>query len=55
MTIIYQVQTGVNIEIVPPTTHTLFIQHGHHPYADIRLRNMDPFTRTWKIDPIDTT
>ena len=35
--IIYQVQTGANIEIVPSTKQTSLIQHGHHSYADIRL------------------
>ena len=34
--VLYQVQTKIDIDIIPPTSQTPLIQDGHYFYADVR-------------------
>ena len=45
---IYQAQTRIDIDIIPPTSQTPLIQHGHYPYADVRLWNMDTLNKNMR-------
>ena len=42
--VVLQVQTRVDIDIVPPATQTSIIQHGDHFNAELRFWHLDPIS-----------
>ena len=52
--VVLQVQTGVDIKIVPPTAQTPLVQYGDLSDAELRIWNMDLDKGTRENDTIDS-
>ena len=53
--VVLQVQTRIDIKIVPHAAQTPLAQYGDHAGAELRFWHMDTIKRTCKNDTIDPT